>query len=247
MHLSLRIANWNIDRSGMRGKWRVVHQVELLEALKCDIHVLTEVHHDLMLHGRRAVALSNAGLPPYLPTDRATGIWTSLPVVRDHAVRTPGLAACVELGTPLGPTLVYATVLPYRDDQVKHGCERWQRHRETLALQMADWKEMRQSMPDHHLVIAGDFNMTMGNDNAYVDKPSRSQLLTNCDLIGLRCVTDTDFRPLVGRANVDHLLISPALEADGPVDAWPGFSDAGGKRLVLSDHNGIVARIRVTP
>lgn len=196
----------------MRGKWRVEHQVKRLEALKSDIHVLTEVHHDLMLHGQRAVALSHAGLPPYRPTDRATGIWTSLPVGRDHPVRTPGLAACVELDTPLGPTLVYATILPYRDDQVKHGCERWQRHRETLAFQMADWKDIRQRMPDHHLVIAGDFNMTMGNENAYVDTASRSQLLTNCDLIGLRCVTDADFRPLVGRANIDHLPISPELE-----------------------------------
>ena len=109
--------------------------------------------------------------------------------------------------------VVYGTILPYREEGAVQGRQRWQAHREALELQLQDWADIRRQLPDHRLVVAGDFNMTLPPSNAYVDQASRDRLLKACGELGLNMLTGDDVRPAVGCANIDHILASGRLAA----------------------------------
>lgn len=239
----VRIATWNIDRSGVRGKWRAAEQAQLLESLQANICVITEVHESFELAGRSAMHLSAPGTPPsYKPADRAVGIWSSLPLVQKIPTTDARLAACVEVESELGLLLVYGTILPYRDEGRALGLESWEAHRRACQLQLDDWQSLRERFPKHHLIIAGDFNMTLGECNTYVDPPTRTKLLDGTARLGLRCLTEQDLRSVVGRANIDHVFVSQGLRLSGAVQAWMGTSQKRSPKL-LSDHNGVCVDI----
>lgn len=109
---SLRICNWNIDRSGVRGRWRSAHQASQIAAQQVDVAVVTEVHDTLVIEGLKPVSFTVDGLPPYQRFEHAVGIWSRLLVLGIVPVRTPRLATSVVLDSPLGALVVYGTILP---------------------------------------------------------------------------------------------------------------------------------------
>lgn len=240
---SLRICNWNIDRSGVRGRWRSELQVKHIAAQQADIAVITEVHDTLEIEGLRPVCFSADGQPPYQRFEHAVGVWTRLPVLDTLPVRTPRLATCVLLASTQGSLVVYGTILPYREEGAAQGLPRWQGHRDALELQLEDWADIRRQFPDHHLVVAGDFNMTLPPSNAYVDQTSRDRLLQACGTLGLDVLTGDDVRPTVGRSNIDHVLGSSRLVSTRPTDYWMAHGTVNGEQRALSDHNGVTVTL----
>lgn len=240
---SLRICNWNIDRSGVRGRWRSELQAKHIAAQQADIAVITEVHDTLEIEGLRPVCFSADGQPPYRPFEHAVGVWTRQPVLGTLPVRTPRLATCVVLDSPLGSLVVYGTILPYREEGASQGRQRWHAHREALELQLQDWTDIRHEHPDHHLVVAGDFNMTLPPSNAYVDQTSRDRLLMACGTLDLDVLTGDDVRDTVGRANIDHMLASRRLVVARPTEYWMAHETNDRAQRPLSDHNGVTATL----
>lgn len=236
--LPLRVSVWNIERSGVDRRWRSEEQSKWLAGINAQVSVVTEVHASFTMLGRLPIALSAAGKHPYQPFEHAVGIWSTCPLLEVIPVSDPRLGACARLQTHLGPAVVYGTILPYRDEGRSEGKAPWEVHRETLQSQIKDWESIRERWPDHHLLVAGDFNMTMEPSNAYVDRVSREQLLEACSRLGLMCLTGDDTRFGLGRSNVDHILASEGLVPNQPASYWNPEASFRGKQQRLSDHNG---------
>ena len=233
--MPLRIATWNLERSGTRHRSRVLPQRAHLQSLNADVYVLTECHDRFEIEGCGAPVTSAPGQSPYEEADRAVGIWSRWPILRSLQTEDRRLTACAEIDHPSGPLLVYGTVLPYHADGGP-AVGRWQSHREALALQLSEWRQLRAAYPDHLMCVAGDFNMNLDGRKWYGDPPSRQKLLAGLAEVGLRCVTTDDWFDAVGRSSIDHICISPNLVETSGASAWPGT--VAGRRL--SDHNGVV-------
>lgn len=242
---TIRLTVWNVDRSGVRGQWRNDLQRQRLESVKADVYIITETHENFSLHGKLAAHLSDSGKPPYQSADRAVGIWTSWPMIRSIPTRDGRLTACAEFDGPVRPIFIYGTIIPYRDDGRTEGMKSWESHRRAIDDQLADWHDLKASHPNHQIIIAGDFNMTMGGSNAYVDTVSRTKLLAGCADYGLRCVTDLDSRHVIDRSNIDHVVVSAGLECiEGP-EFWWGDTEFQGELRRLSDHNGVTVTLSI--
>lgn len=239
----LSICTWNIDRSGVRSKWRAAHQSAWLTSRQAGICVVTEVHGTFEIAGQRAVALSAEGKAPYASWEHAVGIWSSYPVLERIHVRDATHACCVALQTPVGPVAVYGTILPYRNAGLNEGLRTWQMHRLSLEQQIQDWENIRRTRPDDHLVVAGDFNMTMEPSNTYVDRPSRQRLLQACEHLNLICLTTHDTRAALGRSNIDHVLASRGLEMVGAVEFAHPATSVNAQPCKLSDHNAVAVTV----
>lgn len=239
----LSICTWNIDRSGVRSKWRAAHQSAWLTSRQAGICVVTEVHGTFEIAGQHAVALSAEGKAPYASWEHAVGIWSRIPVIERIPVRDATLACCVALQTPVGPVAVYGTILPYRNAGLHEGRLAWQMHRLSVEQQIQDWENIRRTRPDDHLVVAGDFNMTMEPSNTYVDRPSRQSLLQACEHLNLICLTTHDTRAALGRSNIDHVLASRCLEMVGAVEFAHPATSANAQPCKLSDHNAVAVTV----
>lgn len=234
---SINVCVWNIDRSGVRSKWRSAHQAEWLASRSADICVVTEVHQGFEIAGKGAVAFSADGQTPYASWEHAVGIWSRYPVIEQIPVGDAALACCVALHTPVGAVIVYGTILPYRNAGQHEGRRAWEVHRRIVASQVQDWETIRRLRPDDHLVVAGDFNMTMEPSNAYVDRVSRQRLLQACEDLSLPCLTTHDTRSELGRSNIDHVLASSGLQLSGAASYARPQILVNGKAQLLSDHN----------
>lgn len=237
---ALRTCTWNIDRSGVRSKWRSTPQAEWLTSQQADICVITEVHRQFEIAGQAAVAFSAEGQAPYASWEHAVGIWSRYPVIERIPVGDASLACCVAMRTPVGPLVVYGTILPYRNAGQYQGRRSWELHESAVNQQIKDWEDIRRTRPFHHLVVAGDFNMTMEPSNAYVHRPSRERLLQACEALDMKCLTTHDTRDVLGRSNIDHILASGSLRMVGVADyAHPKVPTSTPTRK-LSDHNAVV-------
>lgn len=234
----LRVSVWNIERSGVDRRWRSEEQSKWLTGINAQVVVVTEVHASFTVLGRLPIALSAAGKHPYQPFEHAVGIWSTCPLLELIPVSDPRLGTCVRLQTHLGPAVVYGTILPYRYEGRSEGKAPWMEHRETLQSQIKDWEGIRERWPDHHLLVAGDFNMTMEPSNAYVDRESRERLLEACRRLRLVCLTGDDTRPTLGRSNVDHILVSESLVRVEQTGYWHPEATFLARQQRLSDHNG---------
>lgn len=240
----MKIATWNIDRSHIRQRWRMPEQQRLLESHDADLYLLTEVSDRIWLHGKPAVHFSDPGEPPYLSWEHASGIWTSWPVLQTLKCRDSRHAACAVLDSPIGQLVAYATIIPFHGARHTPGDRNWTAHRRSLSVQLDDWRDLRNAYPTHHMVIAGDFNMSMGNSDSYVDPKSRAQMRNACEDLGLKCLTDLDL-PSVrkeGKPNIDHVIASKTLAQSWDVSLWMGTAMRDGVDRDLSDHNGVTVK-----
>jgi endonuclease/exonuclease/phosphatase family metal-dependent hydrolase len=154
-------------------------------------------------------------------------------------------AVCIEVESPLGPMIVYGSIITYANDKGPRGkSKRWQEHRKEIREHAKDWMKIRGQYPNHFFVVGGDFNQSRDGPGWYEDPSSVSDLSDALTSANLKSVTQENFQETIGlsRASIDHICL-PISFPDECVnaDAWEGIID--GQKL--SDHNGILVDIAI--
>lgn len=230
---SMRIATWNLDRSGVRGKARWPRQQEVLAAFAADIVIVTEAHRGQSLAFAHQV-FSRRGEGAYAADECAVAIWSRWPM-HQLEVTDDRLSVCVELAVPglHSPLAVYGTLITYGGDGVATGeAKQWERHRAAAADVARDCTRLRALMPQHALVLAGDLNMNFDGTRGYGLRDIKESFQAALSSAGMKCLTADDMRQRgIPRANVDHIWTTEEAVAGMPVLAWYDKT--------LSDHNGV--------
>jgi endonuclease/exonuclease/phosphatase family metal-dependent hydrolase len=230
----MRIATWNLARPRPNG-WKLTPRIEQkLQEVNADIWVLTETHAALKPGPDYASHGSEYDQSLHRVGEHWTMIWSRYPIIQQIPTSMSQLAACCEIHTPLGPSIVYGTVLP--DGTAKS----WQPHYDKIKAQGKDWKRLRADFPRHLLFVAGDFNQNRGGPHLYGTNEGRDLLTTALHDADLICATERDlatFGILRTLQTIDHICVPAAWRQRVSVGAWEGTCDDG---VQLSDHNGIV-------
>jgi endonuclease/exonuclease/phosphatase family metal-dependent hydrolase len=145
-----------------------------------------------------------------------------------------------------GDVLVYGTVLPWHADTGPSGDKQvnWAEHRRVVPIQGAEWRSLRRQHPGHTLVVAGDFNQSLGERHFYGGRELRRLLETECASADLAVLTGLAHRnvPLVNPA-IDHIAVAPpagfSVSADR-VTGWEGAWEGPGR---LSDHSAVAVSV----
>ena len=135
---SVTIATWNVRKPAGPGDPCFVAIARKLSAIPADIWVLTETHTELRPDGMGEPVSSPGNQPHFRPAERATMIWarhdwaiqpvqtfpgrpasTAPAKAATYAVRDAATspAACALVQTPLGPLLVYGTIITWANDK----------------------------------------------------------------------------------------------------------------------------------
>lgn len=237
-----RIATWNLERPKQNGNVKNQRRLEMLREIDADLWILTETHSTITLDGYHCL------VTPAQPGYHAAGesfaaIWSRWPILRSIPTFDPYFAICAEIDSPVGPLLVFGTIITYANDRGIDGkSRRWEEHRKSIAAHAADWQRLRADFPDHLLCVAGDFNQSRDGSGWYEDPQSVANLSSALDQTSLRCVTELDMLAHgLSRATVDHICLSHPLAAVvQTLGAWEGHTKA---RERMSDHNGVFVDI----
>ncbi|TLM69225.1 MAG: endonuclease/exonuclease/phosphatase family protein [Deltaproteobacteria bacterium] len=236
-----RIGTWNLDRSGIRGCDRLQPQIEKLLQFNADVWILTETHTSNALPGYTSLA-SSQDTTFHKEGESCAAIWSRYPLKKIETV-DPTSNVCAELESSFGPMLVYGTIITYHADGVSEGlAQPWERHRQAVLEQTAEWRALRQRYPDHLFCVAGDFNMNLDGRRWYGVQDAKENLLKGLEAADLYCATRDDLQAPpynLSRSTVNHICLSKELKATTPVEVWEG-TVAG---FQLSDHNGILVEI----
>ncbi|HYD86258.1 MAG TPA: endonuclease/exonuclease/phosphatase family protein [Vitreimonas sp.] len=239
----MRIGTWNVEYAA--GADKNAKRMEIIRANPADIWVLTETHDDLDLSPTH-IAVHSHQRPTGRPGARWVSIWTSFEVLYRIDVVDPERTVAAMLHTPLGPMVVYGTVLPWHSDRGKHDeaveVPYWSEHHREIRRQATEWSELRDRHKDALMCVAGDLNMTIGGPHYYGTKLGRSLLAEAMDANRLTCVTSTDRLPpgALRYPPIDHILLSDNYATKTEVaSAWEGIQ----RGMRLSDHSGLVVAI----
>ena len=153
-------------------------------------------------------------------------------------------SATAFVDTDLGRVLVHGVVLPYHAEPNPDGGPvlAWSEFRKELALQAADWSELRRMYPDAAVVVAGDLNQNLDGARWYGTVETRRLLWLALDVAGLTCLTTED-AVLSGQLKSDHLIdhicVSPELSEGSKVEMWERESSDD---VRMCDHAGGAVR-----
>ena len=250
--MKIRIATWNIDR----GK-SVSPILDTLTTVSADLLVFTESSNNVSVL-LPYNCINSQEFQRYQGYPWIT-ICTRWEILEQVTTFNPYRTACCIVESPLGPLIVYGTIIPYQMAGVngnrypETGKRAWQMHLEDIQLQSEDWKVITQKHPGVPMIVAGDFNQTRdGNGRGYGTSEGRSILSNELMRNNLTCITEEDYRstrhlkphPRTGktRRNIDHICVSTHLVTEFEINtgAWNGFTPEG---KLLSDHNGVYADI----
>jgi hypothetical protein len=238
----MRIATWNLERPRLGGVEKNALRMKVLREQKAELWVLTESSTAIRLDGYTVVAT------PSHPTCHTKGehyasVLTTWPVIRSLETWDEYLSVCVEVESPVGPALVYGTIITYANDRgVNMKSKRWVEHRKAIKAQGVEWARLRQQFPKHLFVLAGDFNQSRDGSGWYEDAVSMALLSRHLEAAGLRCLTEENLNQKfkLRRSTVDHVCLGAEPRIKGwTVNAWPGTID--GRKL--SDHNGVLVQV----
>ena len=239
----MKLATWNVARpvpSAARRRTLVIDQIRLVAA---DVWVLTETH-DSVVPGSEFGAVSTRGSDRHGdPCERWSTIWSRFPIEPLSPTSDPIRAVAARVVPPAGPPLiVYGTVLPWLGS-------RWRSYSaadglafaQALEAQAADWRTLRESNPDHDLVVAGDFNQDLAHTHYYGSRANRRRLLLALDGAGLVALTAGDGDPIrrdsSPRACIDHVCISKSTRwLLNRGSRWPNLPKPDRR---MSDHFGV--------
>jgi hypothetical protein len=240
MSSHFRIGTWNLDRSGIRKIDRISKQLEKIEQLKADIWVLTETHSSISLPGYTSIA--SCPDPSYHQSGESyVTIWSRLPL-RKIETQDSLFTVCAELQPEFSSVkmLIYGTIITYGADGVKEGVAKsWERHREAVRQQTAEWQILKKTYPNHLLCVAGDFNENLDGTRWYGVKDAKDSIKQGLKEANLICATIDDLRSPpyeLTRATVDHICLSENLRDSFNLEAWEGTING----MALSDHNGVL-------
>ncbi len=243
----MRILTWNVERPSLtspKNALRIAH----LRSLKPDLALLTETSIAVDLgagfsdaHTKRSPRKPGEG-------EAVAAVWFREEVFSLAQVlptTDPREAVCLELVSPAGPFVVYASILPYHGWKGPDGLSRpWEEHKKATASHQADWIALRHRFPGHHLVVGGDFNQARDGVGRYGTRETRRLVSEALEAAGLECVTEQDFTSTLGlsRHSIDHICLSPELASSVVgIGAWEGTVDG----VQLSDHNGVFVDLAV--
>jgi endonuclease/exonuclease/phosphatase family metal-dependent hydrolase len=246
----LRIGTWNVEYALTAANND--RRRRIMRTHPADIWILTETRD----HLRPGVGYSPAHSEqrPYYGSSvkarsRWISIWSRYPIIRRAAARNADRERTTTalIKTPLGPLLVYGTVLPWNGDKGRYGqnenASGWSEHHRVIPLQTAEWRYLRATIPNAHLCIAGDLNTDMDTGRFYGTK--RGIMLLRNAMKGLRLYCPTnDYKTAKTRLEhrpIDHILLPRAWKhRTRVVFAWEGR--IGSPRM--SDHSGLVVQIK---
>lgn len=255
MTSQLRIATWNIERPGFSGAERNTAIMAKMGEINADIWILTETNVCISPGHAYNSWSSPADAPFRRRGERATMIWSRLPIRRslptfagmplredaadpiypsysvlgEHA--SP--AVCAEIVTPIGPLLVYGTIITWFGDKGPRETSRHEEEqRRSIPLYSDDWARMAAEGP---LCVMGDFNarIRVPTDKIWAESKVVHELLTGAlARNSLVCPTvDLDYC-------IDHICLS---------DTWTGRCAQpeqfeafyGAEHKPVSDHKGV--------
>lgn len=249
MGAKLRIATWNLDRSGIRKKTRIGPQLKKLEGVDADILVLTETHESTRPSGYDFHIASKRDPDYHQEGESCVSIWSRYPLAEIPS--TPEnryLTVCAEIHGPtgIGEIVLYGTIITYGADGVSEGlAKHWERHRAAVKSQVEEWNTLSKQFPGHLRIVAGDFNENLDGKRWYGVKDAKDAIQSGLTTAGMRCPTAAKSISLLAgdgilsRSTVDHICVSSDHAKILRVLAWEG-NDGG---LTLSDHNGILVDI----
>lgn len=255
MTSSLRIATWNVGRPGPSGVERNAAIIAKLREIDADIWILTETNTCISPGTVYNAWASPVDQPFRRPGERATMIWSRLPMRRalptfagmisradaanpiypSYAVlgEDESPAVCVEVITPFGPLLVYGTIITWFGDkgpQERSGHEEEQRR--SLPLYSSDWHRLAAEGP---LCVAGDFNARITEST----KGPRAETNVTRDLLKTALARNN----LVATTNsldycIDHICLRRDwAERASPPQQWQAHYGADSRPV--SDHQGV--------
>jgi hypothetical protein len=158
------------------------------------------------------------------------------------------LALCLHFThSPVGPIVVYGSIIPYQHADKLRGAKSWESNRESAARQTADWRALRTrpELVDAPLLVGGDYNTTLhGHKTRYgrtYGHPETRGALEQAFAGDLACMTREDPLRVVGRHTVQHLAIDSRLTRQRRIETvyWNDVRTPPH----LSDHNGLSVTI----
>lgn len=259
MASSLRIATWNLNRPGPSGTERNAAIIAKMAAIDADIWLLTETNVCISPGHTYNSWASPADQPFRRPGERATTIWSRLPIRRtlptfagmplrtdaaDPVYPSYGVlgehaspAICAEIVTPCGPLLVYGTIITWFGDKgPREASGHEEEQRASIPLYAHDWARLRSEGP---LCVAGDFNARLREptDELWAETRQTRDLL-NAALAQNELVCTTRDVGYV----IDHICLSADwAERAGPAQQWQ--ATYGDDQRPVSDHQGVYVDI----
>lgn len=241
--MSLKLATWNVAlpvAARRRDALRTYTDRE-----QADVWVLTETHDGFTPDH----SFSHSSAPGrdgtyHKPEHRWVTIWSRwslVPLVTSDEMRTAVARITPDSGPPF---IVYGTVLPWAGSTWRlHPSAGGVAFQEALAVQVDDWKRLRQDFPEDEFFILGDFNQDMvaTPPRYYGSRANRTALETALETVGLVALTAADNDPIRRDsppcACIDHICTrnDSKWRADPPV-RWP---DVPVPERWLSDHFGL--------
>jgi endonuclease/exonuclease/phosphatase family metal-dependent hydrolase len=244
----LRIATWNVDRSGIQKKRRIGPQLTKLTSIDADILVLTETHESVRPKGYDYHVESEPEPGYHQKGESCVAIWSRYPLKPvPTAAENRYFTVCAQIHEPqaVGNIIVYGTIITYGNDGVSEGVKAWQRHRDAVKSQTLEWNRLKRRYPAHLRIVAGDFNENLDGKKWYGVKDAKDAIKAGLSVAGLHCPTAAKSISLVtgesvlSRSTVDHICVSEGDAEVLSVLAWEGKEGT----TVLSDHNGILVDI----
>lgn len=240
----MRIGTWNVEYGQVADK--NARRLQRIRAMNCDVWVLTETSDALDLGSDyRAISTSER---PARPGEQWTTIWSRLPIVERLPVTDASRTVAAMMTTPVGPLVVYGTVLPWQFDKGSdETAAGWSEHHRVIPLQAAEWAHLVKAHPNAALCVAGDFNMNLGGKHHYGTERGREMMRAGLRNASLTCLSDAEHMRvgLLTDPPIDHICLSAHLAANSSVSNVWERTDAEG--VHLSDHSGLVVEVRVQP
>lgn len=239
-----RIAVWNLERPPKLSAATRKAQIEKMVRTDADLWILSESatttaipgYHDC--HSARAAG--------YHQVDEcAASVLSRWPLGARIETFAPTFAVCVEIPeTPLGPLVVYASLIPYAGYKGPDGKSGyWVEHRKSIEAHAKDWRAIRcmERYRNHYFIAGGDYNQRLDDAIWYGNSESKALLQQGLKEAGLECLTALDFGAShqLSRGNIDHLCVSEGLRSCvRSVTPWEGTED-----VKMSDHNGVLVEL----
>jgi hypothetical protein len=258
----LTIATWNLERTRPGAHERIRVFLEQMAEIEADIWVLTETSEAIRPARYSYLASSPWPGAPYEPDERGVMIWSRRPLRQvqtlpflpkagepaaqpSYALTSQDTApvACALAETPVGPILVYGTIITWPGDPgPQGGMASGAAQRQAIDAQAADWTSLRATLRDVPLFVVGDLNVSLAGP-VYPSRELREHLSGALGQAGLRCLTGEFVAP-EGKPAVDQICLGGPLavrrfEADLFTPRANPASPAGHP---VSDHPGLWGR-----